>query len=144
MRTLFVAVLCALCSIASAPAVAQEPAATGVPGGVVRETELDRQVKAVSAQLRCVVCQGLSLADSPSELAQDMRAIVREQLEAGKTPAEVKAYFVERYGEWVLLQPEPRGFNLVVYIAPILLLVGGAAFVYFKARSLTRVPVENV
>ena len=110
-----------------------------VPGRVVRETELDRQVEKVASELRCVVCKGQSLQDSPAEFAQDMRAIIREQLAAGRTPDEVKAYFMERYGEWVMLEPPARGFNLVVYIAPVLMLLGGAAFVYFKARSLTRV-----
>ena len=128
--------LCVL--LLALPAAAQTPAPADVPGGIVRETEIDRQVKHLAAQLRCVVCQGLSLQDSPSELAQDMRAIIREQLEAGKTPDEVKAYFVDRYGEWVLLEPEPRGFNLVVYVLPIALLLGGAVFVYLKAKSLTR------
>jgi cytochrome c-type biogenesis protein CcmH len=105
---------------------------------VVGETLLERQTREVSAQLRCVVCQGLSLQDSPSQLAQEMRAIVREKLEEGMTPAEVRAWFVEKYGEWVLLEPEPRGFNLIVYIMPVAMLFGGAGFVFFKARSWTR------
>ena len=51
---------------------------------------------------------------------------------------EVKAYFVEKYGEWILLQPEPHGFNLAVYILPVLLLAGGALFVYSTAKKWTR------
>jgi cytochrome c-type biogenesis protein CcmH len=129
-------------------AAAQEPPpmvqgvrpATAPAAGVVEETLIDRQTREVSSQLRCVVCQGLSLQDSPSTLAQDMRAIVREKLEEGMTPAEVKAWFVENYGEWVLLEPEPRGFNLLVYVLPIAMLFGGAGFVFFKARSWTRQP----
>jgi cytochrome c-type biogenesis protein CcmH len=109
---------------------------------VVRETALDRQVKEVSAQLRCVVCQGLSIQDSPSTLAQEMRGVVREQLEAGRSPEQVKAYFVERYGEWVLLRPKASGFNLIVYLLPVFVIVGGAAFVFMKARSWTRIPTE--
>lgn len=111
---------------------------------VVEETLIDRQTREVSAQLRCVVCQGLSLQDSPSQLAQEMRAIVREKLEEGMTPAEVKAWFVEKYGEWVLLQPEPRGFNLLVYVLPVAMLFGGAGFVFFKARSWTRQGSDGV
>jgi cytochrome c-type biogenesis protein CcmH/NrfF len=110
---------------------------TPAQGRVVEETLIDRQTREISAQLRCVVCQGLSLQDSPSQLAQEMRGIVREKLEEGMTPPEVKAWFVEKYGEWVLLEPEPRGFNLVVYIMPIAMLLGGAGFVFFKARSWT-------
>lgn len=115
---------------------APQPATT--PGGIVRETELDRQVKEVSAQLRCVVCQGLSIQDSPSTLAQEMRAVVRERLEAGDSPDEVKEYFVERYGEWVLLRPKASGVNLLIYLLPVAVILGGAAFVFTKARTWTR------
>jgi cytochrome c-type biogenesis protein CcmH len=120
------------------PATAQPASQSGGSGRVIEETLIDRQTRELSSQLRCVVCQGLSLQDSPSQLAQEMRAIVREKLEEGMTQAEVKAYFVERYGEWVLLEPEPKGFNLLVYILPVALLVGGAGFVFMTARSWTR------
>src|SRR5262245_17886752 len=63
----------------------------------------------IAAQLRCVVCQNLSVADSPSEMASQMRAIIRERLAAGESPAEVQRYFVDRYGEWILLSPPRRG-----------------------------------
>lgn len=116
-------------------AQAPEP---GSAGGVVRETELDRQVKEVASQLRCVVCQGLSIQDSPSTLAQEMRAVVRDQLAAGRTPDQVYAYFVERYGEWVLLRPKASGVNLLVYLLPVAMILGGAAFVFLKARKWTR------
>jgi cytochrome c-type biogenesis protein CcmH len=124
---------------------AQQPADAAAPRGtqVIEETELDRQTRQVASQLRCVVCQGLSLEDSPSELAQEMRGLVREQLEAGRSPAEVKQYFVEKYGEWVLLQPEPAGFNLLVYVLPVLMLIGGAAFVFITARRMTQAGVTD-
>ena len=134
MRTLLRALLLLACT--TAPAVAQTAAATPAER-TVQETELDRQVKQVASQLRCVVCQGLSIQDSPSTLAQEMRAVVREQLEAGQTPDEVKAYFVDRYGEWVLLRPKPAGLNLLVYVLPVAVVLGGAAFVFFKARAWT-------
>lgn len=112
-------------------------AAQQTTGRIIEETELDRQTRAVSAQLRCVVCQGLSIQDSPSTLAQEMREVVRERLAAGESPDEVKAYFVANYGEWVLLEPEPSGFNLVVYVLPVIMLLGGAAFVFVTARRMT-------
>jgi cytochrome c-type biogenesis protein CcmH len=143
MRTLFTT-LCVATALTLQPVLMQQPAAAqqpqAAPGGgrVVQETLIDRQTREISSQLRCVVCQGLSLQDSPSQLAQEMRAIVREKLEEGMTPAEVRAYFVERYGEWVLLEPEPKGFNLLVYFLPIAMLVGGAGFIFLKARSWTQ------
>ena len=107
-----------------------------------QESALDVQTREVSSQLRCVVCQGLSIQDSPASLAVEMRAIVREQLAAGRTPEQVKEYFVQKYGEFVLLEPEPKGFNLLVYLLPVIMLLGGAAFVYFKAREWTRRPAS--
>jgi cytochrome c-type biogenesis protein CcmH len=110
---------------------------------IVQETDIDRQTRALASQLRCVVCQGLSIEDSPSQLAQEMRAVIREQLEAGSTPAQVRQYFVDKYCEWVLLQPEPKGFNLVVYVLPVLMLLGGGVFVYRTARRMTRAGVGD-
>jgi len=75
----------------------------------------EETVHEVAAQLRCVVCQSLSVADSPSETAHQMQAIIRERLAAGESPEQVKAYFVERYGIWILLSPPRQGFNLVVW-----------------------------
>jgi cytochrome c-type biogenesis protein CcmH len=117
----------------------QDAPAQGAPAAAaaVDEERLEAQTKLVASQLRCVVCQGLSIQDSPSTLAQEMRALVKDKLAAGMTPAEVKLYFVDRYGEFVLLEPDPTGFNLVVYILPVVILVGGAAFVWMKARQWT-------
>jgi cytochrome c-type biogenesis protein CcmH len=81
----------------------------------------------VAAQLRCVVCQNLSVADSPSEMASQMRAIIRERLTAGESPADVQRYFVDRYGEWILLSPPRRGFNLLVWLLPLAAVVVGLA-----------------
>jgi cytochrome c-type biogenesis protein CcmH len=100
----------------------------------------------VATQLRCPVCQGLSIQDSPSELAQQMRSVVRDQLAAGKTPDEVKAYFVSKYGEWILLAPKPRGFNLIAYAVPILVVGCGGVVIALAVRrwtaSAASVPTE--
>lgn len=97
----------------------------------------DQQAYEVAAELRCVVCQNLSVADSPSEMATQMRAIVRERLAAGDTPAQVRQYFVERYGEWILLAPPRRGFTLVVWLAPLVAVVVGFALVALLLRRWT-------
>jgi cytochrome c-type biogenesis protein CcmH len=102
-----------------------------------REALIEQQMRQLSAELRCPVCQALSLADSPSELSQEMKDVVRAQLEAGRTPEEVKAYFVERYGEWILLRPKPRGWNLLVYILPALAAVAGLGGVILLLRRWT-------
>jgi len=81
----------------------------------------------IASQLRCVVCQNLSVADSPSEMASQMRAIIRERLAAGESPADVQRYFVDRYGEWILLAPPRRGFNLLVWLLPFAAVAVGLA-----------------
>jgi cytochrome c-type biogenesis protein CcmH len=96
--------------------------------------DLEEQTRVIASELRCVVCQNLSVADSPSEMAQQMRGIVREQLEAGKTPQEIKDYFVSKYGEWVLLAPTAKGFSLLLWVLPFVVLVGGIALALWVAR----------
>lgn len=106
----------------------------------VDDAELEARTRALASQLRCPVCQGLSIQDSPTELAQNMRSVVREQLAEGRTPDQVKAYFVSRYGEWILLEPEPRGFNLTIYLLPVLALLAGGIFVAFAIRRWSSRP----
>jgi len=114
--------------------------------GAQADSVLEARTSAVAAQLRCPVCQGLSIQDSPSELAQSMRAVAREQLAQGKSPDEVKAYFVSKYGEWILLAPRARGFNVVVYAIPVLVIVCGGAAIALAVRKWTastpNIPVE--
>ena len=112
--------------------------------GAVQQPQADSILEArtseVASQLRCPVCQGLSIQDSPSELSQQMRSVVRDQLKEGKTPEEVKAYFISKYGEWILLEPKPRGFNVLVYAMPILLVLGGLAVIVLEVKKWTRPP----
>ena len=96
--------------------------------------DIDEQIRSIAQELRCVVCQNLSVADSPSEMAQQMRGVVREQLRAGKTPQEVKDFFVSKYGEWVLLAPTTRGFSLLVWVLPFVVLVLGIALALWLLR----------
>jgi cytochrome c-type biogenesis protein CcmH len=96
--------------------------------------DIDEQTRNIAQELRCVVCQNLSVADSPSEMAQQMRDVVREQLRAGKTPQEVKDFFVSKYGEWVLLAPTTKGFSLLVWVLPFVVLVLGIALALWLLR----------
>jgi len=98
---------------------------------------LEARTAAVASTLRCPVCQGESIQDSPSELAQQMRAVVRDRLRSGESPEQVKAYFVSRYGEWILLEPKMSGLNVVLYAVPVLLVIGGLALVFVLVRRWT-------
>ncbi|MBF5041089.1 cytochrome c-type biogenesis protein CcmH [Aggregicoccus sp. 17bor-14] len=98
---------------------------------------LEQRVQKLGKELRCAVCQGLSITDSPSSMARAQLDKVRELVSEGKNDQEVRDYFVARYGEWVLLQPKAEGFNLFVWLGPgVLLLVG--AFVIL--RQVRRAP----
>ncbi len=107
-----------------------------VAGAAGRPT--DAEVDAVAAQLRCVVCQNLSVADSPSEMARQMRDLVRQRLAQGESPEAVKAYFVSRYGEWVLLTPPAHGVTLLVWVLPLAILAGGLATAVVVLRGWSR------
>ena len=110
-------------------AVGAEPAARGVD---------EQKVYEVASQLRCVVCQNLSVADSPSEMANQMRNLIRERLAAGEPPAQVVQYFVDKYGDWILLEPRRQGFTLIVWLLPPLAVVVGLAIVAVLVRRWTR------
>jgi cytochrome c-type biogenesis protein CcmH len=66
-----------------------------------------------------------------------MRSLVRDQLAEGKSPDQVKAYFVSKYGEWILLSPPPHGFNLLAYVVPVLIVLGGGALIALAVRRWT-------
>jgi cytochrome c-type biogenesis protein CcmH len=102
------------------------------------EAEIEAATRQLAVEMRCPVCQGVSIQDSPTELAQEMKGVIRQRLVDGESPDEVKAYFVDRYGEWILLRPEPTGFNLVVYILPVIGLMLGGGWVFATVRKWTR------
>jgi len=97
-------------------------------------------VQKLGKELRCAVCQGLSIADSPASMAHAQLDKVRELVSAGKTDDEVRSYFVARYGEWVLLSPKASGINWLVWLGPALLLIFGFVVI---ARQLRRSPQQR-
>ncbi|MBI2082147.1 MAG: cytochrome c-type biogenesis protein CcmH [Deltaproteobacteria bacterium] len=101
----------------------------------------EERAEQIGKQLRCPVCRGVPIAESPSALAIEMMTIVREQVQAGKSDEEILKYFEERYGEWVLLKPKPVGMNLMVWILPILVFLGGGIFIFVavsKKKATTK------
>ena len=109
------------------------------PPSVARSQEdLEQEVRQIASLLRCPVCQNLSVADSPSELAQEMRGLIKERLLKGESREEVVAYFVSKYGEWVLLAPPKRGFNLLAWILPFVAVLGGLGGIAILLRRWVR------
>ena len=101
----------------------------------LEDPKQEAQAKALMAELRCLVCQGQSIADSDAELAGDMRSLVRERIKAGESPDEVRSWLVERYGEWVSYKPGLSPETLFLWAAPLLLVLGGGLL---AARRLKR------
>jgi cytochrome c-type biogenesis protein CcmH len=96
-------------------------------GGDARPATMDERVHEIAAGLRCPVCMNLSVADSPSRLAGEMRSEIESKLRAGERPEEIRAFFVDRYGEWILLEPVRRGLNLIPWLVPVVGLTVGVA-----------------
>jgi cytochrome c-type biogenesis protein CcmH len=114
--------------------------ALAVPAGrPLSGPELDKRTQEVASLLRCPVCQGMSVADSPSTVALDMKRQVREMLAKGYTEEQVLAYFEKPYGQFVLLKPK----NRVVWILPIIILLAGAIVVIITARKLSSNPAPG-
>jgi len=88
-------------------------------------TSVGDRTQELASGLRCPVCQNLSVADSPSRLAGEMRDEIAARLRAGASDDEIRAYFVQRYGDWVLLEPPKRGLDLIPWLVPIVALLVG-------------------
>jgi cytochrome c-type biogenesis protein CcmH len=96
---------------------------------------LDQQARDVGEQLRCPVCQGESVADSPSGIAQQMRGVIREQLQAGKSEQQIIQYFQDRYGNQIVWSPQWQGFAMMAWLVPIVLVLGGFVLLFFVLRD---------
>src|SRR2546421_7310676 len=99
------------------------------------QPSLDQRVHDVASQLRCPICQGESVADSPSQLAQQMRGVIRQQLQSGKSEQEVIQYFRTSYGDSIVWSPPWQGFTLLAWLVPIGLLLAGLALLFFILRD---------
>ena len=120
------------------------PAAQAVgPDEILPDPALEQRARDISAGLRCLVCQNQSIDDSDADLARDLRILVRERLVAGDTNAQVEQYVVDRYGEYVLLNPRLGAHTILLWAAaPLLLIVG--LITLLIARRRTTAPVVAV
>lgn len=129
MRQILLAMMLALAVAGSAGAVQ--------PGEELADPVLEARARALSREIRCLVCQNQSIDESEADLARDLRLIVRERIAAGDDDAEVKAFLVARYGDFVLLDPPVKPATWLLWFGPVAILAlaaGGAAF-YLRRRT---------
>lgn len=139
IRRMAAAMIAAMMVLAAVP-----PALAVQPDEVLADPVLEERARDISAGLRCVVCRNESIDQSNAEIARDLRLMVRERLVAGDSDEDVVAYVVARYGEYVLMRPTMTGGNILLWVAPLVLMLAGGALslVYIRRRAAAPAPAE--
>lgn len=122
------------------------PVWAGEATPLAADPAIEKRLRNLAEELRCVVCQNESLADSPAELAQDMRRGIREQMAAGMSDKEVLDFLTTRYGDFVLLRPQFKPVTYLLWLGPPLFLGFGALLGYLtlkKRRAFKSAPVDR-
>jgi cytochrome c-type biogenesis protein CcmH len=115
--------------------LAATPAFAVLPNEQLTDPRLEARARALSSELRCVVCQNQTIDDSDAELAHDLRVLLRQRLKAGDTDQQAIAFIVNRYGDYVLLKPPFEAETLLLWLGPFLvLLTGGTGVVFYLRR----------
>ena len=113
------------------------------PGEVLADPALEARARDLSADLRCLVCQNQSIDDSHAPLAKDLRLLVRERLQAGDSDDQVRTYLVQRYGDFVLLKPPLRIGTLLLWGAPLMVLLAGGFGLLLASRRRVSVAATS-
>ncbi len=108
------------------------------PDEVLPDPKQEARARALSADIRCLVCQNQSIDDSDASLARDLRLLVRDQIKAGKSDAAIREFLVQRYGDFVLLKPPVKGSTWLLWFGPLIVFIAGAAGLVFYFRSRRR------
>ena len=114
------------------------------PDEMLKDPALEARARALSEQIRCLVCQNESIDDSEASLAHDLRVLIRKQIKEGRTNAQIRTFLVQRYGTFVLLKPPFRASTLVLWLGPLVVLLAGAAgmALYFRSRKREATPAD--
>jgi len=118
------------------------PALAVQPDEVMKDPALEARARALSAELRCMVCQNQSIDDSDAPLARDIRLLIRERIAGGETNDQVRGYLVSRYGDFILLKPPLRLETLLLWLAPPLFLCAGFAAIFVNRRRAAERPAR--
>jgi len=106
--------------------------------------KIEVRYKKLSNELRCPTCQGLSVKDSEAGFSTSIKGKIRELLKQGKSDEEIKAYFVERYGEWILRAPPVSGLNMVLWVLPGAAIVTGLFWVLYRSKNWVEKPAKEM
>ncbi|MGW8705034.1 cytochrome c-type biogenesis protein [Brevundimonas sp. NPDC055814] len=131
MRRVAALFAAALLAGAAAPALAEPPPAPDRP---LADPAQEARARALFGDIRCVVCQHESIADSPAGIAADLRGLVREQIAEGKTDAQIRDDLIRRYGDYVLFRPPVRIGTWLLWFGPFALAAGAGAVLVLRAR----------
>jgi cytochrome c-type biogenesis protein CcmH len=104
---------------------------------------LEARMQKIAIELRCLVCQNQTIADSPAGLSDDLRREIREQLLRGATDEQVVQYMTDRYGDFIRYRPPVKGSTVALWVGPLVLLVGGIAVLVFALRRRTRLSPDR-
>lgn len=113
-------------------------AAASDPADRLPDPAQEAKAREIFREVRCLVCQNESIDDSEADLARDLRQIVREQVKAGRSEADIKRFLTDRYGEFVLLAPSFSLGNLALWLGPFLVVLAGGAFLFVRLRNRPR------
>ena len=105
------------------------------PRPVTDDPAIEQRLQKLSHELRCLVCQNETLADSRADLAEDLRDEIRQQMKAGKSDKEIIAFLTERYGEFILYRPQVTPTTYLLWFGPFVLLLGGLAILFFYIKQ---------
>ena len=132
-------------ALVAATALGGAALAQNTPPVVGEKIELSTESEAyqIGLLLRCPVCQGMPIADSPADMAQAMMKKIRTMTDEGQDRQEILDYFVSRYGEWVLLKPKQEGLNWIIWLVPPVVLLLGLLWAMNRARTSQTIPAQT-
>ena len=106
--------------------------------------QFEVRFKKLSNELRCPTCQGLSVKDSEAGFSTSIKSKIRELMKQGKSDEEIIAYFVERYGEWILRSPPVSGFNIILWVFPGAAIITGLVWVLYRSKNWVEKPTKEI
>jgi len=113
------------------------------PSEALQDPEQQALYEQITAEVRCLVCQNQTIADSTAPLAADLRREIRRMIEGGENEAEIKSFLVDRYGGFVLYKPQFESWNIVLWLAPVLMLIVGLWAVAGFAKKRAQLPIDE-